>query len=93
MKRAGFSIIIVVSVAFIGCSPQTPTGSGAFRVGYSQGCVTGYSDAYRPSYAEVSSVVQKNAERYERDVDYRNGWDTGYKACYEQEYRSPTMAG
>jgi hypothetical protein len=53
-------------------------------------CGAGYRDAGRPM---SPGAYRKDVQRYQSDADYRNGWDQGYMACYEDERRTPKMMG
>ena len=87
---------VIVSFAAFGCActsglvnPQVPPpGTPAFQEGYLHGCTSGFSDAGRDGY-QTSYV--KNEKRYVSEDDYRNGWDKGHAACYEEERRHPRM--
>lgn len=88
--------VLGLSAAFslLSCAGnREPTGSDALARGHVDGCVAGYSDAYRFSYAEVSPVIWRNEQQYLSSPDYRTGWDAGYRKCYEQERSSPVMGG
>ncbi len=67
-----------------------PGSTPAFSDGYVDGCYTGYADAgregYQPSY-------RRDAARMQSDADYRQGFERGHAACYEDERRHPKMTG
>lgn len=79
-----------------GCSsnlvnPQIPpAGSPAFEDGYLDGCQSGFSSADRPGY---SASWRKDDARFGGDADYRQGWNAGLKACYEEQLRHPKSIG
>lgn len=91
-KQNLFGLIVLLLLSACNSS-RVPAGSDAFVRGHVDGCVAGYSDAYRPSYAEVSPVVWRREQKYASNPEYRAGWDAGHHECYEDENRSPVMGG
>lgn len=72
-------------------NPQIPPpGSSALQDGYLAGCPSGFTDAGRDGYQQD---YRKDAARYAGDADYRQGWDQGHGACYEEEKRHPKIIG
>lgn len=72
-------------------NPQIPPpGSPAFEEGYLHGCYSGFADAGRDGYQQD---YRKDAVRYRREPDYKQGWDQGYAACFEEEKRHPKVLG
>ena len=72
-------------------NPQIPPpGSPAFADGYVHGCYSGFTDAGRDGYQQD---YRKDTVRYAREPDYKQGWDQGYAACFEEEKRHPKVLG
>ncbi len=68
-------------------NPHIPqNSSAAYAFGWSDGCDSGYTEAYRDGY---SQRYAKDEARFESDAEYRSGWDDGYAVCYEDEWRMP----
>ena len=65
---------------------RVPPGTEDFQTGYRHGCVSGYSVAYRPRH-EMS--YRRDEKSYAADAEYREGWQKGFVACYEEETRFP----
>ena len=86
-----------VSVLLAGCGPGltnaavSPPGSEMYQLGYVNGCPSGYVDAGRVGYESGSYV--KDPKLYPSNPEYRQGWDQGHMACYEDERRYPKMGG
>ena len=77
----------VVACAPSGINPKIPLpGTLAFQDGYLAGCPSGFTDAGRDGYQQD---YRKDAARYASEADYRQGWDQGHDACYEEEKRHP----
>jgi hypothetical protein len=64
-----------------------PKSSAAFKAGYTAGCVAGTEAAKNLSSTISSKPSSKkiDQERYNRDLDYKQGWDKAYLACYHAE--------
>ena len=84
--------IVALAGSVVGCMPDgvnpkiPPSGTPAFRDGYLAGCPSGFTDAGRDGYQQD---LRKDAARYAGEADYRQGWDQGHEACYEEEKRHP----
>ncbi len=65
-----------------------PNSSAAYVFGWSEGCDSGYSEAVRDGYA---LAYRRDQARYDSNAEYRGGWDDGYAACYEDEWRMPAV--
>ena len=82
MKTARILRILVVGAALAGASAchtdliTVPPGSEAYRVGFRDGCDSGYADAGNGAFTYVDagqSVLPAD--------DYRDGWNTGFYDC------------
>ena len=72
-------------------NPQIPPpGTLALQDGYLAGCPSGFTDAGRDGYQQD---YRKDAARYASNTEYRQGWDQGHAACYEEEKRHPKIIG
>ena len=92
-RRLGIISIGGLLVACAGdlVNPQVPPpGTPAFRDGYVDGCPSGFRDAGRDGYEQD---YRKDITRYGRDPEYKQGWDQGYAACFEEEKRHPKVLG
>jgi hypothetical protein len=71
-------------------NPQVPPpgSSPGFQDGYVDGCLSGFTDAGRDGY---QLRARKDVKRYRQDPEYKNGFDKGYHACFEEEKRTPKM--
>ncbi len=76
--------------ALSACAPAGPPESAAYRLGWTQGCDSGYEDAGRQGYI---ILFGRDAARYETDGEYRKGWDQAHAECYDEEQRAPYMGG
>ncbi|HLI10592.1 MAG TPA: hypothetical protein VKY65_03240 [Alphaproteobacteria bacterium] len=65
-----------------------PPGSSTYQDAYLDGCGSGFSDAGRAGYGQD---YRRDAARYRGDADYAKGWNDGYRACFEEEQRTPRM--
>ncbi len=63
-----------------------PAASGAFKVGFLDGCNTGRFDDGSPANEYV-----RDDNAYAADAAYRQGWDSGEIACYNDERTHPRM--
>ncbi len=94
--RSRAVILVGLAGSVLGCTsgmvnPQIPPpGSVAFQDGYLAGCPSGFTDAGRDGYQQA---YRKDDVRYAGDADYRQGWDQGHAACYEEEKRHPKIIG
>ena len=79
--------VVVLTVAGTARAQAPDRQSLAYREAYAYGCLNGRVDAARPG----TGLSPLDPVRYARDPNYRQGWDTGYGTCYEQEYRTPKM--
>lgn len=71
-----------------GCTTRpgdTPPGSISYRLGYADGCDTGYASAGHPLY-----FARKDAKRFEQDPIYRQGWLDGDETC-RREHEATTQ--
>jgi hypothetical protein len=81
--------IIPASIAFMlaACAASTePAGTPDFQYAYRQGCDSGYSFANRPRH---EFHYRRDETRFQADAEYREGWQKGFVACYEEEIRFP----
>ncbi len=76
--------------ALSACAPAGPPESAAYRLGWAVGCDSGYADAGREYYNSASLL---DRDRRAADPEYRKGWDTAYKECFDEEQRTPYMGG
>lgn len=94
LSMAGF--LLSVAIPLDACTsglvnPQIPPpGSPDFEESYLHGCNSGFTDAGRDGYEQD---YRKDAMRYTREPDYKQGWDQGYAACFEEEKRHPKVIG
>ena len=88
LLRLGMVLVLVGSAT--ACATSAPTGTDSYRVGYTDGCVTGFSDAGKPGF---ESVYRRDDKRFTSDTDYERGWNEGEKSCYTAEMNFPTMSG
>ena len=89
ITKAVAAVVLMNACATNMVNPQVPPpGSESFKVGYLNGCASGFKDARREGY-ELNYI--KDEKRYASDGDYRGGWDKGHTACYEEEIRHPKM--
>jgi hypothetical protein len=86
--RIGLAVWLIGSAA--ACATGEPTGSNSYQVGYTDGCITGFSDAGKPGF---ESVYRRDGERFAADPEYQRGWTEGEKSCYAAEMNFPTMSG
>lgn len=70
------------------CTGTAPERTAAYEIGYWDGCSTGYSQAGKPGY---EAAARKDVQRFASDEEYRRGWESGDKDCYQKETRFPTM--
>lgn len=92
-----FVVLGFIAGALAGCdgtltNPQVPPpgSSRAFKDGYVDGCTSGFSDAGRDGY---QTEGRKDVKRFAADAQYREGFKSGYAACFEEEKRHPKMLG
>lgn len=94
--RSRMVILVALAGAAVGCGPGRgnpqipPPGPPAFQDGYLAGCPSGFTDAGRDGYQQS---YRKDLPRYAGEADYRQGWDQGHAACYEEEKRHPKIIG
>ncbi len=94
--RSRAVILVGLAGAAAACTPGLinpqipPAGSSELQEGYLAGCPSGFTDAGRDGYQQA---YRKDAARYAGDADYRQGWDQGHGACYEEEKRHPKIIG
>lgn len=94
--RASAALIVVLAAPVMACTATLvnpripPPGTPDFRDGYFAGCPSGYADAGRDGYEQA---YRKDPARYATEPDYRQGWDHGHNACYEDEKRHPRNIG
>lgn len=48
-----------------------------YKIGYKEGCDSGYRDASHPYYK-----FKKDVRKYSTDDFYRQGWDDGHLSCF-----------
>jgi hypothetical protein len=88
-----FLLSCLMAFAVSGCAEipdpsEPPPGPPEFEQAYIDGCISGYDDAGRDGYR---SMFRKDVEAFASDAAYKNGWDQGHAACYEDERRTPRM--
>ena len=94
VSMAGF--LISVAMPLTACTggvanPQIPPpGSPVFQQSYLDGCSSGFKDAGRDGYEED---YRKDTASYAHEPDYKQGWDEGHAACFEEEKRHPKVLG
>lgn len=74
MTLAGAALAVLA-----GCSTPTftaPPGPPAFRIGYTDGCDTGYAWAGSPLYRRIERPVPPRT-----DEPYLTGWKDGFQRC------------
>ena len=88
--RGGHRAAAAVAVALLiaGCATSDPSETAEYRYGWVDGCHVGLGDAGAAGYGKYE---HKDQAKYRQAGDYRRGWDVGYKECYEEELRRPTM--
>ncbi|MDJ0949413.1 MAG: hypothetical protein QNJ94_10870 [Alphaproteobacteria bacterium] len=64
-----------------------PPGPEEYRIGFADGCGSGYSDAGR------QGAIPLKRPAYGTDAEYKRGWHEGYDYCYDEEQRNPWMGG
>ena len=79
---------VAVAGSIAACAPYGPPQSAAQRIGWVEGCDSGYSDASRDGY---NQMYYRDNDRYGTDGEYHEAWDGAYKECYEEELRTPYM--
>lgn len=88
MKIATMTTILFILAACSAFQPLSrevtdraagPDTSEAFKVGFHEGCMSGYSEAGNPY-----NKFTKNRTRYASDNDYKAGWDEAYDRCYKR---------
>jgi hypothetical protein len=90
------AIPVAITMLAAGCSQVAdssapPTGSAFLQDGYRAGCQSGKAEANvdmdMPGYEQDSS-------KYASNVDYRSGWDLGYRRCYDDySEHTPMISG
>ena len=72
--------------------PTAPPADAApaFKAGYGDGCVSGFADAGREG---MQLDWRRDEQRFAADAQYQRGWESGHRACYEEERRNPKMYG
>ncbi len=88
-SRTKFAAIFAIIAPLIAACAAGVPGSDAFRAGHRDGCVSGFADAGRAGY---HLEYRREAERFEADTDYRDGWREAYRACFDDETRMPYIA-
>ena len=71
-------IVIAVSAVMSGC---TSTRDGFIQAGYDPAYADGYEDGHSSGYyaARGNSLrITTDTQRYNRETEYRRGWDDGY---------------
>ncbi len=72
--------------ALSGCAPKGEqvmiqnAKSSDYATGYGDGCESGRADA-----GSVTSMAQKDGEKYQNNSQYKEGWDTGFRECKFRE--------
>lgn len=82
MKRPMILRILAVGAVLVGASAchtdliTVPPGSETYRVGYRDGCDSGYADAGNSAFTYVDAgdaILPAN--------EYRDGWNSGFFDC------------
>ena len=80
MNISGAKIIAVALIfAAAGCMaefPGVPAGTFAFRLGFTDGCDSGYHSGGNTTYQ-----FRKDTARFADDADYKRGWIRGFGEC------------
>ena len=87
---AGMGLLLIACGSNLTNPEIPPPGSPGYQEGYLDGCARGFAVAPRAG-AEIE--YRQDEARYASDEEYRRGWETGLKACYEEERRHPKMCG
>ncbi|MFO0998531.1 MAG: hypothetical protein U1F33_17820 [Alphaproteobacteria bacterium] len=88
LLRLGLAVVLAGPAA--ACATGAPTAADSYNAGYTDGCVTGFSDAGKPGF---ESVYRRDDKRFIADAEYQRGWTEGEKSCYTAEMNFPTMSG
>ncbi len=87
MRFFAWIIIGIVGISALGgCGPRGEqvmiqnAKSSDYSTGYGDGCESGRADA-----GSVTSMAQKDGEKYQNSSQYKEGWDTGFKECKFRE--------
>ena len=79
-RTAGRLLLMAVAVALptFGC---TSTRDGLVNSGYTPAYADGYEDGHSSGYfaARGRPRITQDTSRYERESEYRLGWDDGYR--------------
>lgn len=87
MTKLSVLFLLSLAAALAGCDTWPPGGPPNYRLGYSDGCWTGYAEAGR----QTAFATKRNL--YGADADYKRGWHEGYDVCFEEEVRTPWVGG
>jgi len=88
------SIALGAAAALGACTPVAnprvpPPGSPPmFAMAYLNGCRQGAADA---NPTGVLALSPRDPKLYAGNPEYKQGWDQGHAACYEDELRAPVM--
>lgn len=94
--RVSAAVVVGLAAPVMACTttlvnPQIPPpGTPDFQDGYFAGCSSGFADAGRDGYEQG---YRKDTHHYATVPDYRQGWDQGQHACFEEEKRHPKIIG
>lgn len=86
MRKRAPALVVALTAVLAACGTYTPRwpppadASAAYRAGYTDGCFTGTQKGTLDPYPRV----RKDEARYENDPEYREGWDSAVRLCYER---------
>lgn len=87
---AGMGLLLIACASNLANPKIPPPGPPGYQEGYLDGCRSGFAVAPRTG---AETDYQRNEARYASDGEYRQGWEAGLKACYEEERQHPKMCG
>lgn len=96
MNARPHAAIALLVLALTGCSgpnPEIPPpgSSPSFSSGYISGCKKGEYDANPSAYDKLGGYGV-DRDRYQTDIDYRNGWLKGRLTCYNAAHAVPRVS-
>ena len=90
MRQIILSLVSSTAVLTAACAELDqwpPPGPPNYRLGFGDGCWSGYEDAGRQGTSGVKRAL------YGTDADYKQGWHEGWEYCYDEERRNPWVGG
>jgi hypothetical protein len=87
--RIAISALLLTGI-LAGCGSYAPEGSSPqYASAYTNGCLNGYEQGGRPSII----AEPRDNELYATDAEYRQGWEDGFKKCYDRALSIPVPEG